>query len=76
MGQWHERKLKLMNEVFEFSADEVAKLLYNELVRLGKIRSDKPCGIITSYQSSLGKMNTIQVKITEPITGAKNLDDL
>lgn len=57
---------------FEFSGDEVANILYEELVRQGKKFPDR-VGISVNFNGNNGKMNFATVKITDPIPGAKEL---
>lgn len=64
-----------MREVYgtyEFSGDEVSKILYEELIRQGKKFPDA-VGIHVNFNASRFKMNFATVKITDPIPGAKEL---
>lgn len=61
-----------MKEVFEFSLEEIAKILFEELVRTGKVE-DKRCGVSTRVNFNYTKFESITVSIGDPIPGAKIL---
>jgi len=61
-----------MKEAFEFTPEEVTKILFEELVRRGKAE-DKRCGISTTFTYSFGQLKSVIVSIGEPVAGAKEL---
>lgn len=58
--------------IYEFTGNEVAKILYEELVRRGKKLPDN-VGLQAKINYSWGSFNSIELKITDPIPGAKEL---
>lgn len=61
-----------MKEAFEFTPEEVTKILFEELVRRGKAE-DKRCGIQTRFNYNYGQLSGISISIVEPVPGAKEL---
>lgn len=63
-----------MTEVFEFSSDEVTVILWEELKRRGKIAHlPNRVSLSTVYKIHRGMVNAVQIKIGDPIPGAKEL---
>ena len=62
-----------MKQIFEFSGDEVSKLLFEELIKGEKIDKNKPYGLVLSVTASNGKLNLL-LSVGDPIPGARSLD--
>lgn len=62
-----------MQEVFEFSSADIARLLLAELVRLGKADATKTYGVTTIHNIAYGRDNSITVKLGDPVPGAASI---
>lgn len=58
-----------MKQIFEFSGNEVSKLLFQELIKSGKLDGDKPYGVMLTAVGSHGQLN-LQLSVGDPIPGA------
>lgn len=58
--------------IYEFTGNEVARILYEELIRRGKGK-EFPDVVGINVTGSFGKNKTVIVQITDPIPGAKEI---
>lgn len=63
-----------MKEVYQFTVDDVVRLLFADLKKNGKTLGGKPYGVKTTYHFSFGTFSGCTVELTDPIPGSRSLD--
>lgn len=61
-----------MKEFFQFSQNDITRILYEELVRTGKIEQ-KSGSIHTTFVVEFGTFKHINIRLDETIPGLKGL---
>lgn len=61
-----------MKEFFQFSQTDITRILYEELVRTGKVEQ-KACSVTTTFVVNFGSFKHIDIRIDEPKPGVRSL---